>query len=94
MAISMSSAVNGSAMTALLMREHWVYVGPWWNSQLLQKGGRLRGDRHGGPRQSMHRQFSHIVESWSLLGVDGLMTTALGLLGSGICPGAVGLKVV
>ena len=64
MAISMSSAVNGSVMTVVslvVMREHWACVGPWRNSQLLQKGGRLRGERHGGPRQSTHRQFLQIV---------------------------------
>ena len=96
-AASTSSAVNGSVMTALslvVMREHWVYVGPWRNSQLVQRGGRLRGDRHGGPRHSTHRQFLHTVGPRLLLGVDGSMVmTALDLLG-GICPGVVGLKVL
>ena len=65
----------------------------WRNPQLLQRGGRLRGERHGGPRQSTHRQFPQIVGPLSLLGVDGSVTTmVLDLLG-GISPGATGLKV-
>ena len=61
--------------------------------QLLQRGGRLRGDRHGRPRHSTHRQFPHTIGPPLLLGVDGsMMTMALDLFGA-ICPGAVGLNV-
>ena len=35
----------------------------------------VRGDRHGGPRHSIHRQFPHTVGPRLLPGVDASMTT-------------------